>query len=382
VAGKKTSDTFEDEAVNVNGRTCTCSFNLVVNGKDCKKMSSGSCNKDCQGSAKEHMLTGESGNKYELNLWIKKGQVKFRYCKTSTTSKPPVQTLKYAITIPQTWSQEPNGYNREALIQIPKSSNKKKFPVVIDLHGFGAKGSYRFGQTLKSVAVLVAPTAYQPIGYTVNKRQWNINADPNHPLSESKAPDVEFILKLLEVVRETVPVADMEDVTIIGSSMGGAMLQRLMIEVPSPQPFHKAIPLYGMLNTDQYHDGRFWMSSEKDMLTIPVNPPKPGPEFIYFHGDQDKTVTYKGGKGVGGNIFLGAQIATFTWATYWGETGPKLEDEEGTLLDSGMVEYSYLGGRVVHYKLPGASHNLGKYKEKIYQMIKDRVIGGNSNFSG
>merc|ERR1712002_1249342 len=82
-----------------------------------------------------------------------------------------------------------------------------------------------------------------------------------------------------------------------------------------------------------------------------------------------------GGPGIGDNVFLGAQNATYTWAEYWGETGPMLTDEEGTALDSGMVEYSYLGGKVVHYKLPGAAHTLGEYTAKVYEMIKESIIG-------
>ena len=69
------------------------------------------------------------------------------------------------------------------------------------------------------------------------------------------------------------------------------------------------------------------------------------------------------------------QKATYTWARYWGETGPQLSDEEGKVLDSGMVEYSYLGGKVVHYKLPGAVHTLKPYDKRVYEMIKERVIG-------
>ena len=58
-----------------------------------------------------------------------------------------------------------------------------------------------------------------------------------------------------------------------------------------------------------------------------------------------------------------------------------LTDEEGTALDSGMVEYSYLGGKVVHYKLPGVGHTLGDYKENVYEIIKESVMGSDSRLS-
>merc|ERR1719186_47245 len=380
--GQDVTETFKDEAVTVGKSTCTCSLNLVVQGKNCKKGSSGECNEDCSGKVKKIKLTGESGNIYKVNLKVKKGNVKVTRCKAklSSTPKPtdaptprptgsPVGVIEEdEIKILQTWNQEPEGYNRTAVVQIPDSTNGKKFPVVIDLHGSGGHGTLnRFGRTFADIAVLVAPSGYG--------RQWNVNADRSK--TATTAPDVEFILELLEVIRVGIPSADMDDVTIVGSSMGGAMLQRLLIEVPAPLPFHRAIPLYGMINTDQYHDGQFWMSSDEETLPydVPVEPATPGPEFIYFHGDKDTVVTYWGGPGIASNVFLGAQNATYTWAEYWGERGPQLLNEEGIVLDSGMVEYRYLDGKVVHYKLPGAKHNLGSYAADIKNMIKDRVVG-------
>jgi len=407
---QKVTDTVTDEVLTIGKTTCICSLNLVVNGRNCKKDSSGGCNANCSGKARRLKLIGESGKRYNVNLMVRKGRVKVRRCKVKKTSKPteiptpqpteeqtttdeptpkpteittPTPTeipspkpttaqgvviSKTEIKILQTWNQEPLGYNRTAAIQVPDSTSGKKFPVVIDLHGSGGQGSLsRYGRTFKDTAILVAPSGYQ--------RQWNINAYRSK--SKTTAPDVEFIVDLIEAIRVGIPSADMDDVTIIGSSMGGGMVQRLLIEVPAPLPFHRVVPIYGMLNTNQYHDGMFWMSSDEETLPydVPVKPANPGPEFIYFHGDQDKVVTYLGGPGIASNIFLGAQNAVYTWAQYWGETGPKLSDEEGILLDTGMVEYSYLDGKVVHYKLPGAGHSLGSYGTTVKAMIRDLVTG-------
>merc|ERR1711981_794685 len=368
VFSQELTDTVNDEVVLIGKTTCICSLNLVVNGRNCKTGSSGECNADCSGKVRKLNLTGESGRRYKVNLKVRKGRVKVKRCKVKKTVKPteaptptptevpsPTPTPKpiaviseNEIKILQSWNQEPNGYNRTAAIQIPDSNiaSSKKFPVVIDLHGSGGQGNLaRYGNTFKDVAVLVAPSGYQ--------RQWNINAYGN---SKTTAPDVEFILNLIEAIRVGIPSADMNDVTIIGSSMGGGMVQRLLIEVPKPQPFHRVVPIYGMLNTNQYHDHTFWMSSDEETLPydIPVEPANPGPQFIYFHGDKDTVVTYWGGPGIAENIFLGAQNVLYTWAQYWGETGPQLLDEAGIVLDTGMVKYSYLDGKVVHYKLPGA----------------------------
>jgi len=402
VVSQEISDTVIDEVLTIGKTTCICSLNIVINGRNCKKDSSGECNAVCSGKVRKLNLVGESGRRYNMNLKIKKGRVKVRRCKVKKTPKPteiptskptevpspkptevpspkptepptpkPITVItENEIKILQSWDQEPNGYNRTAAIQIPDSTigSSKTFPVVIDLHGSGGHGNInRYGKTFKDVAILVAPSGYE--------RQWNVNADRSK--SKTTAPDVDFILDLIEAVRVGIPSADMDDVTIIGSSMGGGMVQRLLIEVPAPQPFHRVVPLYGMLNTNQYHDGKFWMSSDEETLPydVPVEPATPGPEFIYFHGDQDKVVTYLGGPGIASNNFLGAQKAVYTWAQYWGETGPQLLDEEGIVLDTGMVEYSYLGGKVVHYKLPGAGHSLGTYGTTVNAIIKDKVTG-------
>ena len=39
------------------------------------------------------------------------------------------------IKIRQTWSQEPAGYDRTAMVKVPSTSAGQKLPLVIDLHG-------------------------------------------------------------------------------------------------------------------------------------------------------------------------------------------------------------------------------------------------------
>merc|ERR1711862_153422 len=45
------------------------------------------------------------------------------------------------LTIPQTWSQEQNGYERTAQLAIPETAAGEKVPVLITLHGNGGQGN-------------------------------------------------------------------------------------------------------------------------------------------------------------------------------------------------------------------------------------------------
>ena len=74
--------------------------------------------------------------------------------------------------------------------------------------------------------------------------------------------------------------------------------------------------------------------------------------------------------------FLSAQDTTYIWASHWGETRPQLEDGEGFVTDSGLVRYSYLGDRVVHYKAPGAGHGILNvdYGDEIKELIRTAIL--------
>merc|ERR1719211_97072 len=270
-----------------------------------------------------------------------------------------------SLSICQVWSQEPSGYNRVTAISAPEAcSSEVKFPVVIDLHGNGGQGNLQRLRDLAGSAVLVAPSGYE--------RSWNIVRE------NSKAPDTEFLLELIAQVGDNYPQADMDDVTIVGTSNGAGMTHRLLIETPAPRPFHRVMPMVSSLGQWQYHDGSFWTrtdeaSEEYDLAVVPDTDPI---EMIYLHGTEDGTIPYYGGQGLGMQ-FWSAQEATFIWARQWGYAGEQIAEEDGedipaseTSTGYDYVKYSYLGGKVVHYKVVGAPH---MFMDKA--MVKEAVLG-------
>ena len=61
-----------------------------------------------------------------------------------------------SISIRQTWEQEPQGYDRQALVKVPPTSAGKKWPVVVDLHGAGGSANLRRLSDISDAFVIVA----------------------------------------------------------------------------------------------------------------------------------------------------------------------------------------------------------------------------------
>lgn len=236
---------------------------------------------------------------------------------------------------------------------------------MLDLHGAGGMANLRRLSDIADSFVIVAASGYN--------RFWNVYSE------NSKADDVDFLLKLIKKVGDEIPEADTEDVTIVGTSNGAGMIYRLLIETKNPRPFNRVIPLASSLINIQYHDSSFWSQDKTSKLwNIPTVPDKPGPKIIHFHGTEDGTVPYNGG---GGNFlgeevdFLDAQTSAYIWAKSFGHTGPQLPDAGGTEVAEGVVRYEYLGGQVVHVKLAGLGHGVlgSQYKQVIMDTIRNNA---------
>ena len=65
------------------------------------------------------------------------------------------------------------------------------------------------------------------------ERSWNIYTEA------SKADDVQFILALIDKIGQEVAAADMDNINIIGTSNGAALVYRLIIETEADRPFRR-----------------------------------------------------------------------------------------------------------------------------------------------
>merc|ERR1712192_200885 len=188
----------------------------------------------------------------------------------------------FEITIVQSWSQETD-YARVTQVQVPPTAAGQKVPMVIDLHGNGGQGNLRRLSYLADGAVIVAPNGYE--------RSWNVNNEG------SKADDVSFILELISRVAEEHPAADANNVNLIGTSNGAAIIFRLLIATGVDRPFHRAFPMVSSMISVQWRDGSFWKSpdtltNDYTVQTVPVF--SDDFEYYHFHGTDDGTIAYEG----------------------------------------------------------------------------------------
>jgi poly(3-hydroxybutyrate) depolymerase len=274
------------------------------------------------------------------------------------------------VTVRQRWSQEPEGFNREAILKLPQvlPADGTKLPLVVDLHGNGGQGNVRRLSFLGESVVVVAPNGYQ--------RSWNVYNE------KSKADDVSFILDLIKKVVEENPVVDRSDVTIMGTSNGAAMIYRLLLETGRDRPFHRVIPIASSLISVQHHDNQFWKSESGNATdhSMPVRPQfDDNFQFLHFHGTDDGTIAYwgksPGPSFLGANVdVLPAQRTDFLFARAMGSPGRQEADDAGEVVGELQV-YSYLGGRVKHFKHVGGTHGNTLGNAQIKEEIKKAIIG-------
>merc|ERR1712107_618897 len=274
----------------------------------------------------------------------------------------------FEITIVQSWSQETN-YARVTQVQVPPTTAGQKVPMVIDLHGNGGQGNLRRLSYLADGAVIVAPSVYE--------RSWNVNNE------KSKADDVSFILELIARVAEDHPAADANNVNLIGTSNGAAIIYRLLIATGIDRPFHRVFPMVSSRISVQWRDGSFWkapdiMSNDYTIQTVPEF--ADNFEYYHFHGTNDGTIAYDGkcpGPGFlgAGVCVIAAQETDYLIAQAMGYTGTQIPDSDGVEIASNFVEYSYLDGRVKHYKDVGGTHGSTFGNENTMAVLEEVILG-------
>lgn len=243
------------------------------------------------------------------------------------------------LNITKTWSQEPNGYTYPMGIRVPAGTVPQDgFPVCILLHGNGGNGMAMANQfsSILECHVLVAPTGYQ--------NSWNICAE------NSDAPDVEMVGDLVNLLKGYTNI-DTTRIRILGSSNGGGLANRVLIENTDPG-IDAVCAIVTQLNTPQYHAGDFFKpstttdSSSSFCGYNTMTSPLAGRRYLSVCNTNDPIIPYHGGSSVVGVYFLPAEEAAFIFAQDQGYTGTQLIS--GTPMGNPVAtEFSYLSGKVV-----------------------------------
>ena len=250
------------------------------------------------------------------------------------------------FTIRQSWSQEPNGFEREYVVRSPKN-DLHSWPITILFHGNGGSAEpmiRNWDRTLPN-HILVSAQGYE--------KSWNITKE------RSKAPDVEFVEMILRDVTSHYPQADDSKVSLIGSSNGAGMVYRLLIELDDTYSIQNALAFVSSMTVSQYHDEQFWKRTDETTSNYdqPVEPSGKR-RIITIHGSADSVVPYYGGQGPGG-IHLSAHDTAYVWATVQGYRGDQRPDNEGKPCGEKLLMYDYPQSGVTHIKVIDGGHGLG-----------------------
>ena len=284
--------------------------------------------------------------------------------------KGELGTGKYFVT--QSWSQEKN-YRRPYLVNVPKQSERKKFPVLIFLHGNGGnadgakRGFMRGRKRIANQYITVFPQGY--------RESWNIVSE------RSKADDLGFIESIVLGLAKCDNV-EPDSFTIMGVSNGSALVNQLAIESKLLN-VKNYISGVSQLNVWQ-HDGKdFKAKGERNNYRVAAKPMK-GKRLMNISGLTDKLVPYDGGLSKvipakeGKLGFVGAEKSTFLWAQQMGYDGEQLAKPTRT---AGETEiFSYLKGDIVHYKIKNEGH--GAAFGISEDMLLEFLNGGESSSKG
>lgn len=260
--------------------------------------------------------------------------------------------------IQQSWSQETN-YDRSVHLDVPAGNGP--FPLVILLHGNGGNGTGAMNAfnylTNNSDVIRVAPDGYLT--------SWNVEKE------NSKAPDAELISEILAYVKSFSNV-DTTRISIIGSSNGSAMVNRLLIELPA-NSFNNAVCIVSPKTELAYNNNNFYYDptggNNYNTVIVPANDRK----ILAVSGTADPLIPYNGGVGVLGYVFLPAQNSAFIWAQLNGYMGAQIPDASGVPHpnNSDLIEYNYLSGDVIHYKLIDGNHGTTGGNADVQDVIVD-----------
>ena len=286
-----------------------------------------------------------------------------KFYRAKTVLTPNGNLTNTTLSITQTWAQQPSGYARTAVVQVPAGAGPH--PVVILLHGNGGTGAGTIGALNPhvSTAIRVAPNGYLT--------SWNVDGEA------SQAPDVAFIRDLIALLK-TYDNVDAGKISIFGNSNGSGMTNRLLIELDGAA-FQNAGCQVSQMLAKMYHDGNFWFNATGTNAYDQTIAPAKRRRIISINGTVDPLIPYTGGTSVIGT-FISAQESIYRFAQAVGETGPQLADAAG-IPGNGtngysvpFVKYTYRSGQIVHYKLIGGNHGLQVSGSFVYADEAKQIV--------
>ena len=273
------------------------------------------------------------------------------------------------ISHTQTWSQETN-YDRTGIVRVPRSLYGP-FPVLILLHGASGNASNyinRYSSFSNYIRVALQGYDPPPSGSANGNSGWNIRSEG------TKADDIDFLLNIINQLKSYDNV-DSSNITLIGSSNGGGLVNKATIELPI-DTFKNSISLASQLFEDVYHDNSFWYNPNGIGNYNATITPDQGRRILSIHATGDTTIPYDGGQTwLNNGGFYPAQESIYILAEAMGYQGDQLLSDAGenTNTPSGFTKYSYLNGQVIHYKVEGSNHGLSNVRNFIDTVIRDFI---------
>ena len=255
------------------------------------------------------------------------------------------------LDITKAWSQEPQGWTYQMNIFIPEETSPENgFPICILLHGNGgvaAEFINEFSQHI-SCHILIAPAGYM--------NSWNICSE------ESDAPDMEMLDELIASLSSYTNV-NSSKIRLLGYSNGAALANRVLVENNNPN-IDKICSVVSQLSEMQAHNGSFYGPSGETEASMAFcgydiqQTPLVGRDYLNICNTNDPIIPYNGGPAVGA-VFLPSKVAIYEIAKSQGYTGSIIDGDGQEINSSGIFEYNYLSGQVVHLR-GDAGHGLNE----------------------